>query len=262
MKRKGNTKKRGMEIMEVSDFLEKMIVDRQSSHDGENAYERFVNMNQYFEASAAFHQPGGDGYKLVLNCLQKYLDFKFIRENNTFRFDESLFDQRVSIVGDNDLGQVNYVVHDQPMNYQSDFQGNSLDGTKADIYFLLNEADQNGIAARRCLNYMQSNRLNLTAVLIQLIERIIDNLERDSIKRYQEYGRVLRTAYMTPEYSDYDVFALFDVVGCSKKQYYRLRNAAITLVSETMFGIFAGENGFADLYMCNGEIRIPALTKK
>lgn len=256
MKQKGKVNLEEVGFMEVNDFLERKIVERQSVIEGINGYERFLNINQYFDASSSFHQPGGDGYKLVLNCLQKYLDFKFIRDNNTFRFDESLFDQRVSLVAEGDLGQLGYVVHDQPLSYQAEH-----DGTRADIYYLLNEADQNGIATRRCLNYMNSNRLHLTAVLVQLIERIVDNLEKDVTKRYQEYAKVIRTAYMTPEYADYDVYALFEVVGCSKKQYYRLRNAAISLLSETLFGIFAGENGFAELYIRNQEIRIPAMMK-
>ena len=256
LKQKGKEKLNAMGYMEVNRFLDERIIVRQSAIDGLNGYIRFLNMNQYFDASCAFHQPGGDGYKLVLNCLQKYLDFKFIRENNTFRFDESLFDERVSFVIDEQMGELDYVIHDQPMHYRAGY-----DGTRADIYFLLNEADQNGIATRRCMNYMNSNRLHLTAILVQLIERIVDNLEKDVTKKHQDYARIIKTAYMTPEYADCDVYALFDVIGCSKKQYYRLRNAAISLLSETLFGIFAGENGFAELYIGNNEIRIPALMK-
>ncbi len=256
MKKRG---KQGLEengFMEVHDYLESKIVERQSNIEPVNGYERLMNINQYFDASAAFHQPGGDGYKLVLNCLQKYLDFKFIRDNNSFRFDEALFDDRVSVLADKDDLNFEYVVHDHPSTYQTE-----LDGTRADIYYLLNEADQNGIATRRCISYMHSNRLHLTAVLVQLIERIIDNLEKDIIQKHRDYARVIKTAYMTPEYAEADVFTLFEILKCSKKQYYRLRNAAITLLSETLFGIFAGENGFAELYIRNHEIRIPAMMK-
>lgn len=256
LKQKGKEKLDAMGFMEVNQFLDERIVERQSSIDGLNGYARFLNINQYFDASAAFHQPGGDGYKLVLNCLQKYLDFKFIRENNTFRFDDSLFDQRVSLVMDEDLGDFDYVVHEQSAEYRTD-----MNGTRADIYYLLNEADQNGIATRRCLNYVNSNRLHLTAILVQMIERIVDNLEKDASKRYQDYAKVIKTAYMVPEYAECDCFALFDLVGCSKKQYYRLRNQAISLLSQTLFGIFAGENGFAELYIRNEEIRIPVMMK-
>lgn len=214
-------------------------------------YECIASLNQYYDASVYFHEPGGEGYKLVLNCLQKYLDFKFIRENNSFRFDDSLFDHRVSIVSDGSSDEPSYVVRDQ--NNLNDF---SLDGSKADIYYLLNEAEQTDIASRRCLSYVNSNRLHLTAVLVQLIERIVENLEKDPLRKHQEYGRVLRAAYMTPEYAEYDVFQLFSLLGCSKKQYYRLRNSAITLLSETLFGIFAGEHGFANLFIRNKEIKI------
>jgi len=244
-------------FMEVHDYLDRKIVERQSNLEYLNGYERLMNISQYFDASAAFHQPGGDGYKLVLNCLQKYLDFKFIRDNNTFRFDESLFDDRVSIISDRDKINYEYIVHNQSPSYQSE-----LEGTRADIYYLLNEADQNGIATRRCISYMHSNRLHLTAVLIQLIERAIENLENDIMQKHRDYARVIKTAYMTPEYAEADVFTLFEILKCSKKQYYRLRNAAITLLSETLFGIFAGENGFADLYIRNDEIRIPAMMNR
>ena len=256
MKKKGFKNFDELGFMEVNQFLEEKIVERQCDEDILNGYVRFTNINQYFNASSSFHQPGGDGYKLVLNCLQKYLDFKFIRENNTFRFDESLFDHRVSFVVNDDLDKLNYIIHDRPMEYEAE-----REGTRADIYYLLNEADQNGIATRRCMNYMQSNRLHLTAVLVQLIERIVNNLEKDVTKKHQEYAKVIKIAYMTPEYADCDVFTLFELVGCSKKQYYRLRNSAITLLSETLFGIFAGENGFAELYIRDDEIRIPALKR-
>ena len=211
--------------------------------------QRVASLNQYFDLSAAFHQPKGDGYRLVLNCLHKYLDFKFIRENNSFRFHENLFDQRVEVVEGNEYGSYHYVVSDQTMDIYPD-------GSKADIYYLLHEADQEGIASRRCINYVNSNRLHLTAVLIQLIERIVDNLERNPLKKYQEYGRVLRTAYMMPEYGELDIFSIFEVLGMSKKKYYRIRNEAISLISETLFGVLAGEHGFADLYISHDGIHV------
>lgn len=216
-----------------------------------NHFRSIESINQYYDASVCFHEPGGEGYKLVLNCLQKYLDFKFIRENNCFRFDDTLFDHRVSIVSDSSVLNNNYVV-----SRDSNENDRTMNGSRADIYYLLNEADQTDIASRRCLSYVNSNRLHLTAVLVQLIERIVDNLEKDPLRKHQEYGRVLRAAYMTPEYAEYDVFELFSLLGCSKKQYYRLRNAGITLLSETLFGIFAGENGFANLFIRNKEIKI------
>ena len=121
-----------------------------------------------------------------------------------------------------------------------------MTGSRADIYYLLHEADQEGIASRRCISYVNSNKLHLTAVLIQLIERIVDNLERNPLKRYREHAEL-------------DIFELFDVLGFKKKKYYRVRNEAISLLSETLFGILAGEHGFADLYIANNQIHV---TKK
>lgn len=211
--------------------------------------ERITNLNLYFQISENFHQPKGEGYKLVLHCLQKYLDFKFIKDNNQFRFGENLFDQRVKIVSDNVADTYQYVVSDHNIP-------EAMTGTQADIYYLLHEADQDSIASRRCISYVNSNRLHLTAVLIQLIERIVDNLEANQLKKYQEYGSVIRTAYMTPEYADLDIFAIFELLGFSKKKYYRVRNAAISLISETLFGVLAGEHGFANLYVQENEIHI------
>lgn len=242
-----------MGFMEIDEFVEKRIIGECMEQDEKHTYERILCLNQYFDASTYFHEPGGDGYKLVLNCLQKYLDFKFIRENNCFRFDEKLFDERVSIVSSDSNDGFEYAVNDNAADYHS-----RLDGSKADIYYLLNEAEQTDIASRRCFSYVNSNRLHLTAVLVQLIERIVDNLENDAMKKHREYGRVLRTAFMIPEYAECDVQELFSILGCSKKQYYRLRNAGISLLSETLFGIFAGENGFANLYIRDHEIKIPA----
>ncbi len=237
------------ETLHVEDFVNARILNSGNQGEKYSWDERVSNLNWYFDLSTAFHQPKGDGYKLVLNCLHKYLDFKFIRENNSFRFQENLFDHRVEVVSDEKQASYSYIVSDHGIEAV-------LDGSKADIYYLLHEADQEGIASRRCINYVNSNRLHLTAVLIQLIERIVDNLERNPLKKYQEYGRVLRAAYMTPEYADLDIFSLFEVLGYTKKKYYRIRNAAISLISETLFGVLAGENGFANLYVSDDGIRV------
>ena len=243
-------KKDANQALHVENFVNERILNsvnlgkKQLSMD-----ERIASLNWYFDLSEAFHRPKGDGYKLVLNCLHKYLDFKFIRENNNFRFQESLFGDRVEVMPSNCGEAYNYIVSDQKME-------GYMDGSRADIYYLLHEADQEGIASRRCINYVNSNRLHLTAVLIQLIERIVDNLERNPLKKYQEYGRVLRAAYMTPEYAELDIFDIFDVLGMKKKKYYRIRNEAITLISETLFGLLAGEHGFAELYVSHEGIRV------
>lgn len=235
-------------FVNLEDFVSENIVENQ----GDDNFDRVLCINQYFDASVAFHQPGGDGYKLVLNCLQKYLDFKFIRENNSFRFDEALFGQRVSVFSDEETD----IYHQYKIRDHEKVNFDHLEGTQADIYYLLNEADQMGIASRRCISYVNSNRLHLTAVLVQLIERIIQNLEKDSLQRHQEYAKIIKIVYMTPEYAELDVNSLFDLLNVSRKQYYRIRNAAITLLSETLFGIFAGEHGFANLCIKENEIYI------
>ena len=49
-------------------------------------------------------------------------------------------------------------------------------------------------------------------------------------------------------------------VNYKKKKYYRVRNEAITLISETLFGILAGEHGFADLYISEAGIHVEQRT--
>ena len=239
-----------MDGIHIEDYVEKKILQTGTDTELGTLYESAKNLNWYFDASDAFHQPKGEGYKLVLHCLQKYLDFKFIQENNSFRFQETLFDDSILIDTQEADSSVGYQMKREVPS------GHFMDGTRADIYYLLNEADQDSIAARRCINYVNSNKLHLTAVLIQLIERMVHNLERNPLRKYQEYARVLKTVYMTPEYAELDVFSLFEVLGCTKKQYYRLRNDAVTLLSKTLFGILAGEHGFASLYLEDGKIRI------
>lgn len=235
-------------FVKLEDFVEENIVENKN----DDNFDRVLCINQYYDASVAFHQPGGDGYRLVLNCLQKYLDFKFIRENNSFRFEEALFGQRVSVISD----EKKDVYHQYRVREYEILDREHSSGTQADIYYLLNEADQMGIASRRCISYVNSNRLHLTAVLVQLIERIIENLEKDSLQRHKEYAKIIKIVYMTPEYAELDVNSLFELLNVSRKQYYRIRNAAITLLSETLFGIFAGEHGFANLCIKENEIYI------
>lgn len=249
MKEIKKTNEKCNETLPVEEFVKNRILEP-SSEDGVSSLdERITALNRYFDLSEAFHKPKGEGYKLVLNCLHKYLDFKFIRENNRFRFQENLFDKRVEILNQEGENTYQYIVSDHKMQMP-------VDGSKADIYYLLHEAEQDGIASRRCINYVNSNRLHLTAVLIQLIERIVDNLERNPLKKYQEYGHILRVAYMTPEYAELDIFELFDVLNIKKKKYYRIRNEAISLLSETLFGILAGEHGFAELYLSDTGIQV------
>ena len=236
-------------MLHVEDFVNSQIMNPFFEDEAPSWDERVSNLNRYFDLSASFHQPKGDGFKLVLNCLHKYLDFKFIRENNSFRFHEELFDHRVEVLSDNEENTYDYIVSDQRLDMM-------MDGTKADIYYLLHEADQEGIASRRCISYVNSNRLHLTAVLIQLIERIVDNLERNPLKKYREYGELLRLVYMTPENAELDIFELFELMGYKKKKYYRVRNEAIALISETLFGVLAGEHGFADLYISDNSIHV------
>ena len=240
---------RQMNYTNIDEYVENEILHVDTDGEVDTLYESARNLNWYFDASDAFHQPKGEGYKLVLHCLRKYLDFKFIRENNSFRFHEELFGNSVTVLPDGEYLGEQYVLNERSES------ACVADGTRADIYYLLNEADQNGIASRRCINYVNSNRLHLTAVLIQLIERIVENLERDPLKKHRDYAKVLRCAYMSPEYAELDVFSLFDVIGCTKKQYYRFRSEAITLVSKTLFGILAGENGLARLYVEDGRIK-------
>ena len=243
------------ETLHVEDFVNERILNPNFDEMHDDWDDRIASLNWYFDLSDAFHKPKGDGYKLVLNCLRKYLDFKFIQENNSFRFQEKLFDERVEITAGEEPDSYSYMVSDHKMN-------DWLEGSRADIYYLLHEADQEGIASRRCISYVNSNRLHLTAVLIQLIERIVDNLEQHPLKKYQEYAMVLRAAYMTPEYAELDIFELFDVLNIKKKKYYRIRNEAITLTSEALFGILAGEYGFADLYLSGGGIHVLKRPKK
>lgn len=211
----------------------------------EDFEEQIQAVRLYEELSEQFHQPGGDGYYIVQRCLQKYLDCKFIQKNNRFRFD--VFEEKEK------QEEYQYIARKRPKK--------PLVGTQADIYYLLFEADQQSAASRKCREYVASNKLQLTSVLISLIEQAVENLEADENIKLREYGRILRTAYMKPETAALEASALYQILGYTKKQYYTHRNHGITLVSEYLFGFFAGEAGLAELYLNGKEIIAPSIKR-
>lgn len=242
----------------VHDYVEKKLLQKiqrdASVKDGSDmtskAYEFLSALREYEEISQRFHQQGGDGYYIVQRCLQNYLDYKFIKRNNHFRFDEFCDD---AVEGPNREEKFQYI----PVKRKRE----PMIGTQADIYYLLFEAEQESVASRRCKDYVKSNKLHLTAVLIRLIERVVSSMEHDERKKVRAYGRLLRVSYMEIEYADAEMTQIYQVLGCTKKQYYTARNHAITLVSETLFGILAGETGLAELYMNDNEIVIPSIKR-
>lgn len=166
------------------------------------------NLQKYFELSKAFHSPKGDGYKTVRGFLEKYLDLKFIFEQNLVKYRSGFFDKGVEHL-------FNAVYPEEIFN---------------------------------------DNKAFSTEVLLRYLDSIVCAMENHKLKKYREYGRILRVTYMTPEYADLDIFTLFDVLNMSQKTYYRIRSQAISLVSEIFFGTLVGENGFTDLERSNNGV--------
>lgn len=244
-------------FMHIHEYVEEHILE------GDDSQEKIKALHQYQTASDNFHLPGGDGFSCVMNCLQKYLDYKFIQKNNHFRFGEQLFDAAVEVyemTGKDDAAQYKYVANRK--KYRKDDSGPILEGTQADLYFLLNIADQNCIAANRCIEYVTSNRLHLSAVLIQMIERIVEAMENDDIRKRQTCGKIIRRTYMDKNFAEWEVMDIYEYMDIPKRTYYRMRNQGITLISQTMFGILAGEQGVAELYIRDDKIILPDLDRK
>lgn len=235
---------------ELIQKLQRDTPDKNGLEAESKTYDFLSALRQYAEASQRFHQQGGDGYYIVQKCLQKYLDYKFIKRNNHFRFDEFCDDVAESEGQEKKFQYIPVKRKKEPMV-----------GTQADIYYLLFEAEQESVASRRCKDYVKSNKLHLTAVLIRLIERVVSSMEHDDRKKVRTYGRLLQVSYMEIEYADAEMTQIYQALGCTKKQYYTARNHAITLVSETLFGILAGETGLAELYMKDNEIVIPSIKR-
>ena len=199
----------------------------------------------YQEASEQFHGPGGDGYQIVQRCLKKYLDYKFIRENNQFRFSNYCS-------APEDTGEYVYTPVRRTVEEK-------LRGSRADIFYLLHQADQNSAASRRCRDYVDSNKLHLTSVLIFMMEKSIEAMESDESDRIRVFGKLLRTAYLEEPSGEVEASQVYTALGYSKTHYYRLRSEAITFLSECLFGILAGESGLAELYIDKQGIIIPAI---
>lgn len=244
-------------FMHIHEYVEEHILEN------DDYQEKIIALHQYQTASDDFHLSGGDGFFCVMNCLQKYLDYKFIQKNNQFRFGEQLFDAAVEVYemsGKDDAAQYRYVANGKQSG-ETD-PGSILEGTQADLYFLLNIADQNCLAANRCIEYVTSKKLHLSAVLIQMIERIVEALENDDIKRRQTCGEIIRKTYMDKDFAEWEIVDIYEYMDIPKRTYYRLRNQAITLISQTLFGILAGEQGMADLYIKGDKIILPDLERK
>lgn len=208
-----------------------------------NAQDWISEIDYYLSVSSKFHEVGGTGYRIIQKCLKHFRDYKFINVKNEFRFQ---VDAKVS-----DSGRLVYLGSEES---KGKFKKNQLIGTKADIYYLLNEAEQSDYAARRFKEYVNSNKLHLTAILIHLIEDNVDRLLKENSKRYKGYGRILYEAYINPDNIDLDIGSLYDILGLSKKTYYKLRSEAITLMSQLIFGVLPMEKGIAELYIKDGKI--------
>ncbi|MCI9476718.1 MAG: hypothetical protein HFE71_09675 [Emergencia sp.] len=241
----------------VNENLMQNLQDNSSEEKEAAVCDFFSSLRTYESASQRFHQPGGDGYYIVQKCLQKYLDYKFIKKNNHFRFND------FSDYDEDDRADKNlYTEQERQFQYiPVQRKKEPMIGTQADIYYLLFEAEQESVASRRCKDYVKSNKLHLTAVLTSLIERVVTSMDNDERKKIRTYGNILRTTYMEMEYAEMEMTDLYQILHCSKKQYYTARNHAITLVSETLFGILAGETGLAELYINQDEIIIPSIKR-
>ncbi len=254
-------KKESRDSLKDAGFMHIDEYVKNSIHAGNNCYKQVSELKQYQLASDNFHKPGGDGFSCITSCLQKYLDYKFIQENNHFRFGESLFDEAVEICQSSkldDKSQYEYIAN-RKRSYN---KRPIIEGTQADLYFLLNLADQSNLAANRCIEYVTSNKLHLSAVLIQMIERIVEAMERDEIDRRHIYAEIIRKTYMDKNFAIREVAEVYSYLELTKRTYYRLRNEAISLISQTMFGVLAGEHGLADLYIRDREIILPELKRK
>lgn len=213
---------------------------------------KLKQVRAYLEASDRFHQPGGDGHFIMMYCLQNYLDYKFIKQNSQFRFDVSEYPGYLDFEEETDSSKYKKVKVKHKESADRNYWA-----SRADIYFLLNEVGQHSVAARRCMSYVNSNRLHLTAVLIKMIEHAVEIMENDASSKRRQYARLLRVTYMEQQYSECDVFELYEILGCSKRQYYRMRSSAVSLLSEILFGFFAGQSGLAELFLKDGDICFP-----
>lgn len=226
----------------------------------ESAERLLKAVRQYEEASEKFHSADGDGYYIARKCLQNYLDYKFIQENNHFRFEDRTYDFSDGRDTEGPMSSGSYGSQEPGFFVPEDLT--FMTGTQADIYYLLYQAEQTSAASRRCREYTESRRLHLTAVLVRLLERTVTSMETAEVPRYREYGRLLRIVYMEKQYAGAEVAELFKILDYGKKQYYRIRNEAISFLSRNLFGIFAGETGMAELYIRKDEIIIPSIRMK
>lgn len=240
--REEKIKARGYELLE--EYAINNIASRLSPREAYACINEWMpQLENYYESSDAFHENGGDGYKMMQRCLKHFKDYKFVNINSEFRFQR---DEYVS-----DSGRIKYIKSEKVNNKNP---RNPLMGTKADIYYLLNEADQNDVAARRCRNYANSSKLHLTAIITYIIEKTVERMLQDDVKRIREYGKILYEAYLNPKNDEMDMNQLYELVGMSKKKFYTVRGEAISMLSRIVFGILPGEYGFSKLYIKDGEI--------
>lgn len=226
----------------------------------ESAEQMLKAVRRYEEASEKFHSVDGDGYYIARKCLQNYLDYKFIQENNHFRFEDREDDFSGGLNAEAFISAG--ICRSKESGCTGPETSAIMTGTQADIYYLLYQAEQTSAASRRCREYTESRRLHLTAVLVRLLERTVTSLENSQVARYREYGRLLRIVYMEKQYAETEVADLLKILGYGKKQYYRIRSEAISFLSRNLFGIFAGETGMAELYIGEDEIIIPSIRMK
>lgn len=175
------------------------------------------NLNQYIGLSDTFHSPRGEGYKYVLSFLERYLELRFICENSRFHFHESLLDNFIDTM------------------YQAAYPKTTQPAGEKEV-----------VPSRRYT----------TAALLDLFDNLVKTLETHPQKKYQQYGTVLRTTYMTPEYINKDMASIVELLGLSNKRYYEARSKAITLLSQILFGVLVGEYGFTGLEITDEGIRI------
>lgn len=253
-------KEKGYQLIE--EYAINNIISRLNSRDVYRCLEEWMpELEFYYESADSFHKIGGSGYKIIQRCLKHFKDYKFVNVNSEFRF------QREEYVSDS--GRIKYLKSENLNNAASNntasgnksqvkknspIKNNPLMGTKADIYYLLNEADQNDYAARRCKGYINSSKLHLTAILTFIIETTVQRLMEHDMKRFREYGIVIYEEYMNPDNDEKDMEELYKLVGMSKKKFYNVRGEAISIISKIVFGILPGEMGFSKFYIKNGDI--------
>lgn len=237
-----------------------------------NAIENADKLSNLLKMTDEFYSKDGEGYRLTVEILEKYRDFKFLKklfwENATLFDDVSIVEvikkengktkmmvhlenkDNEHLTKDMSAAELNKYIIRHKANIKQAGNNKKYSYSQADIFFMSCMGDDDGSQAAKAIERFRSSRqMVYTTSLIEIVEQNIERMQNADSKKMQAYGNLLHYLYIETPHEEKDQAEIIDDLGYKKNTFYKDKEAAIATLGKSMFGITPGEYGTAKIFI-------------